>query len=260
MGDEQEEAEAARRTILEQQFRALPPPGSAGYWQCIEPEDAGQALPLEVLVRCLRERQLAGAGVDAYRIFAVIWGRVQARTQAWARAIVRTSPAARAQGFASDLEQECMFDLWRELTDEDPGIWLENFRAALNSLQHHTAHAKMQEQGFWKRRGVTTPRRIPATMTDSLDAVPPNADVHPLADRLPDTSSSDAFESVEFRELVADLSEDDRLILYGHVYGYTQQELAETLHVTDRTIRHRLTRITAQLRRQLQGTEEDDHD
>ena len=43
-----------RRTLISGQFLTLPPYGSTEFWQRIEESQAKQALPLEVLVKCVR--------------------------------------------------------------------------------------------------------------------------------------------------------------------------------------------------------------
>jgi len=258
----QDDYYAERREALEQRFRALPSAGTDDYWRVIEQATAAEALPLEVLGRCLRERLSAGMDAEGERIFVVIMRRIQPQTQTWARRIAGRSRSGRGLGIAEDLEQECYMAVWEDLVDAGPTFLLEDFSHALLRIQQHVAHDVMEKEGEWQRRGVTHPTRVPRRETDSIEAQPLDTNSLPLADTLPDQAALAAF---AYRELCDDLTttlaalnQETLQLLYDLYWrGLTQQEIAEQLHVTDRTIRNRLSRALECLRRLYLGSEEE---
>lgn len=263
MGAEQDDAYAARRAELDERFHALPPAGSPAYWRVIESDVATDALPLEVLVRCFQERSRAGVREDCARIFAVMVGRIQARTGAWARHIARQAPAARVDALADDLEQECYLALWRELSTEDDTFLAERFLHMLTRIEQHTAHHLMEREGIWRRAGVRTPTRIPGAATDRLEARR-DEEQTPLSERLYDADAEEAFERIELERdvqaLVESLPPDARSLLYDCFWtDLDRDEVAARYGVTDRTVRKRLAAIYAELRRLIAESQEDAH-
>lgn len=261
MGVEQDDEYAARRAGLDQRFAALPAAGDSAYWQAIETPAPEAALPLEVLGRCLRERWAAGARADSERVFAAILSQVQTRVIAWARGLARQAPQGRAEALAEDLEQDCYFALWSELASEDETFLLERFVHALDRIQRHTAHATMEHEGIWQRPGVQRPKRVPRSETERLDAPSRDEESIPANQRLLDSSAEDAFARVELESdiqaLLDTLSPNERDLLYDYFWREMQQdEVAQKLGVTDRTVRVWLKRLYAELRRLLEEPQE----
>ena len=261
MGVEQDDEYAARRAELDQRFAALPTAGGPAYWQAIETPAPDAALPLEVLGRCLRERWAAGEQDDSGRVFAAIVHRVQVRVIAWARGLARQAPQGRAEALAEDLQQECYLALWSELASEDETFLLERFVHALDRIQRHTAHAMMEREGLWRRPGVQRPTRIPHSETERLDAPSRYEESIPANQRLLDTSAEDAFERVELESdiqaLLDTLPPNERDLLYDYFWREMEQdEVAQKLGVTDRTVRVWLKRLYAELRRLLEEPQE----
>lgn len=261
VGDEQDARYAARQAGIERTYAALPAPGTPGYWPALAGTQ-GEAPPLEALVRCYREREAAGAGDDAMRIYDLVLGRSQRSTQFWARKIARHVPDHARRALEEQLEQECDVELWRVMRDAGQAFILVNFDHMLQCIQEHVAHAVMEQEGYWKRRGVSTPKRVPRTLIDSADRPPRDAE-DPDAAALPvaDERAGMAFEWVELAadvdSLLAPLSPQDRALVHDLFWrGLTQDEIAAKLGVTDRTVRNHQTRILATLRRLLAGEEE----
>ncbi len=262
MGAERDDEYAARRAELDGQFHTLPPAGSAAYWQAITTDVAAEALPLEVLVRCYRERWTAGARGDTDRIYEAIVGRVQERVGRWAHHIARQAPKSRAETLAGDLEEECYIALWQELRTQDNTFLAENFLHKLTRIEQHTAHQVMETEGLWQRSGVQSPTRVPSAEIERLE--PPRRDEEsvPIGDRLYDASADDAFERVELENdieaLLDMLASEDRALVYDRYWSdLSTLEVADQLGVTDRTVRNRLARIYAELRRLLGESQED---
>lgn len=264
MGDEQDARYAARQAGIEQAYAALPPPGTPAYWQTLVGAQ-GAAPPLEVLVRCYRERDAVGAHDDAERIYGLVLGRSESSTQFWARKIAQHVPRDARPALEEQLEQECYVELWRVMSDPDRAFILVNYDHMLQCIQEHVAHAVMQQEGYWKRRGVSTPKRVPRRLIDSADRPARDADDHDdLAPPISDPRAGGPFEWVELAvdvdALLDALSPQDRALLHDLYWrGLTQDEVAEKMGVTDRTVRNHLKRIFAILRRLLAGEEEHPH-
>ncbi|HEX6818041.1 MAG TPA: sigma-70 family RNA polymerase sigma factor [Ktedonobacterales bacterium] len=263
MGDNQDDTFAVRRAELDGRFRMLPPIGTAGYWRSIEGADAWQVLPLEVLARCFRERNAAGAASDAERIFNVMWRRIQSSTQRWAWAIADQARSGMKPQLREDLEQECYMKLWEELADDGPTFLLEHFASAVSRLRQHVAHDVMERAGEWQRRGVKTPQRIPRSRTESLQAEPEGEDETPLVEQVADASAQDAFNRAELSDLLAlvmTLPGDQRTIVLDRFWsGWSQDETAAKLGISDRMVRYRLKTILRELGVRYLGAGEDDH-
>lgn len=257
MGAEQDDEYAERRAGLDSQFRALPLAGSAAYWQAVR-----GALPLEVLVRCFRDRRAAGALDDAERIYETILGRVQRQVAAWAHSIAGHAPQEHARELAYDLEQECYAALWRELCAGSDTFLAERFVHKLTRIEQHSAHQVMEREGLWKRPGVRTPTRVPGADIERLDTPRHDEESVPVGARLFDAKAEDAFALAELEsdiQAVLDtLAAADRALVYDRYWDdLPPDEIARRLGVTDRTVRNRLARIYAELRRLLGEPQED---
>jgi RNA polymerase sigma factor (sigma-70 family) len=263
VGAERDDTFAARRAEMERFFQSLPAAGTPAYWQRIEQATAETALPLEVLARCIRERIEAGKRQQAERVYAVILGRIQTSVQRQMQITARALSSGQKNQLAQDLEQECYTALWEELIDPEPTFFCEHFVYALKRLMSHAEHSVMGKGGFWKRPGVRTPKRVPVQTQVSIEApISPNNET-PLGETLPDVKAPGAFEDAEteadIAALLASLKPEDRELIKGLFWSdLTQEQVAERLHITDRTVRNRLDRILKRLRREYLGGEEDE--
>lgn len=263
VGDNQDDTHAIRRAELDEQFRALPLAGRAAYWHRIEGTDAQQALPLEVLARCFRERNTAGVFRDAERVFNVMWLRVQPVLSRWAWTIAGQARSGMKPQLKEDLEQECYVKLWEELNTDGPTFLLVHFAFAFGRLRQHVAHDTMEKAGEWQRSGVKSPTRIPRDQTDSMQADPEGEDDVPLTERLADTAAQNAFDQAELSDLltlVMSLPADQRTIVLDRFwYERSQAETAEELGISDRMLRYRLQALLRDLGVRYRGGEEDNH-
>lgn len=260
--DKQDELDryAHRRAELDAQFRALPPAGDAAYWRHIEGADTQSALPLEVLVRCVRERIAAGAVNDAERIFNVIMRRIQSSLGQRAWKVAQQARSGMKPQLREELEQDCYVKLWEELAGDGPTFLEVHFPAAFERLFQHVAHDTMERAGEWRRRGVETPTRIPRAETESVEAAPKGEDDVPLGEQLTDKSVQRAFDQAELSDLFAlvmSLPEDQRtIILDRYWHERSQEDTAKTLGISERTVRNRLASILRELGLHYQGGEE----
>lgn len=261
VGDEQDDPYAARRAELEQRFQSLPAVGTAEYWRLIEQETKATALPLEVLARCLREREQAGARADTESIFKMLLRWIMPTVQGRMRATAKRYASHQKTELAQDLEQECYMQLWRELLDPAPTFFCEHFMHALRRLMDHVEHALMEREGFWKRDNVITPNRVPDSAQDRLDEPLVPGEGMTLGGTLEDEGAQDEYARVDLETdiaaLKAALSPEERELLHDLYWsGLTQQEVADRLGITDRAVRYQLARILKHLREDYQGGEE----
>jgi RNA polymerase sigma factor (sigma-70 family) len=161
---------------------------------------------------------------------------------------------------AEDLEQRCYIAVWEELVQDEQTFLVEAFMHTLHRIQQHVAPIEMGRVGEWKRDGVTTPTRVPSGELQRLElgaAVGAGAGTDdgqtPAVTDIQDPRADTAFEDVDrtsdMSALLSTLDADDRLLIYDAFYrDLTQQEIAEHLHVSDRTVRNRLTRTLQRLR------------
>jgi RNA polymerase sigma factor (sigma-70 family) len=262
VGAEQDEFFTARQAAFEQQFQTLPAIGSEAYWQRIEGAPAAEAMPVEVLCHCLRERWRAGARQDVGRVFAVIVDRLQIPVQAWARRIATQGHESKKLELEDDLEQECYEALWKELSDQEDTFLLVHFWSAVNRLEQHVAHAFMEREGLWKRNSVVQPKRIQRKQLDSLEAQRSAEAASSLAEGIADPTALDHFEQIEsmldLLSLLEKLEPKMRTTIYSRfVAGQTPQEIAAALHLTDRAVNHRIEKALKQLAQLLSHREEE---
>lgn len=251
MDDHQDDAYEARHTDLEAQFHALPPVGSDNYWRRIEEPAAGQRLPLEVLARCYRERNAAGAVEDADRIMNIIVKQVQPAVRPWARHIAKQAPSGTTSELQQDLEQECLVKLWAELASDDPTYLLINFTMAFLRLRQHVAHSVMEKAGEWQRQDVKNPTRIPRGTMDSLQAQTSSESEFSLDDQLEDEQAQSAFKQVDLSyilDVVRSLPENQRTVILDRFWeGLTQEETAAKLGISTRMVRYLLKKALREL-------------
>jgi RNA polymerase sigma factor (sigma-70 family) len=261
--NQQDDAYAVRRAELERQFLTLPPVNTPAYWRSIDGAGAQQALPLEVLARCFRDRSGAGAVRDAERIFNIIWRRVQSPVQQWAWKIASRARSGMKAQLQEDLEQECYIKLWEELAGDGPTFLLESFPFAFGRLRQHVAQDVMEREGEWQRRGVAQPTRIPRSHMDSSQANPAAEDEAPLVELVADASVQDAFDRADLSDLLAlvmTLPQDQRTIILDRFWdGRSQEETAAKLGISDRMVRYRMKTILRELGVRYRGAEEDHH-
>lgn len=262
VGDEQDKYLEERNAAFNQSFQSLPTPGTVDYWQRIEPMTQENALPLEVLGRCIRERLHADFKEDAKRLFTALWLRIQSDVQFWAQRIASQYRDGKKLDIAPDLEQKCSIALWQELFEDGPTFLLEHFGYALNYIQKHVAQAVLEKEGLRQRRGVKRPTRPPRQEIESIEAQGDSEDDLPLTVTLADPNAQTAIEQIAFfldlRALLERLKPEQRVVIYARfVQGLTPQEIARELQITDRAVLYRIEKALEQLGRWYSEGEEE---
>ena len=266
MGAEQDDQHAAWHAEMERVFQILPAAGTVEYWRRIEHAAAEDALPLEVLARCVQERARAGKSQDAERVFDLVWRRIQRRVQHFARSCASMSPVGQSPQIAQDIEQECYVLVWNKLASDRQTFLVERFTHALDYELQHAAHAVMEREGIWLRSDVARPRRVPVGARDSIEAGRRAGDNEIVDVIVPDPRAMDAYSEAETRldlaEALRRLDPVQQRIVYDKFYrGLTDLEIAESLGLTDRAVRYRLATIYKHIRTgSLGGEEEAQHD
>lgn len=265
MGSDHDDPHAARRAQMEELFTSLPAAGTPDYWRRIEQATAEMALPLEVLARCVRECVQAGAHEHVKRICIEIVGRIQHTVQRRMQSRARPYEPGQQRELARDLEQECYAQLLQELVDPEPTFFCEYFPVALKRLMDHVEHSVMEHEGYWKRRDVETPKRVPVSQQDPLDKPIAPGEPQTLEGSLTDPAAESEYEQVDLETDIAALKaalkpEDYDLIQDLFWRRLTRKQVAERLGVTEKTVYNHLQRILKQMRKDYFGREEDDHD
>lgn len=229
------------RAVLANMYDALPAYRSAAFWHIIEEFDRSTALPLEVLVRCVRMAVARGDDEGRNRIVAVIIQRTHIDNECWARNVLKTMfiEEDERHGLVGDLFADLYECLIRVLIDPERLFWEENFQHCLRFERQHVYRAFMNREGRWNNQQVKQSRRIPHILVESLDHLVQAADVD-----IEDELAQEALFTSELTDLlclVLHLPEKFRTILLLTFWeDKTPKETAKVLGVTDRTVRNRL--------------------
>ena len=251
-----------RRKKFVHLHNALPEYGSLAYWHTIEAEDVNDiiavtgvrsALPLEVLVLCLRTAIARGDVEGRNRIMTQIIRRTQKYNEYWARNALNTLhvPASERQEVVRDLFADLYERVLRALLDPGRTFWEENFQHSLRFERMHVFQALLMREGWWKQQS----ERIPRNLLQSLDTAvrSPDGEGHEIA--IED-------EQAQKDLLAVDLSDMPLLLLRLPKYlqpvlvllfweGRTEKDVASILRITDRTVRYRLQHALRLLRDEL---------
>lgn len=253
----------ARRARLAGLYRALPPFGSTDFWRLLEQgEEEAQGLPLEVLVRILREQAIGREDIQAQRrIFAVIIARLQYSNERWIHAVLSGErlPSGEWQAFAADLYADLCEQLLRAFLDPNQRFWEEAFHHCLRFTRRHVYKSFLSREGYWRKTTPGPGQRVPHTLLESLERVRWGKE-HGDEWDIPDEQAEQAFLLVEQREtasLLYHLPEHLRTIVWLIFWeDCSTKRVSELLGISDRTVRNRLRAALAQLRRVLVAEQE----
>lgn len=254
---------------------SLPTYGSAAFWQAIEEPDRQKALPLEVLVTCLRLAVANGDSAARNRIVEVIIRRTQMENEYWTRSVlkyIRVSADERAM-LAGDLYADLCEYLIRALLDPSRLFWEKNFQHCLRFERQHVYSTFMRREGRLNAgahqlmRGTekpkdieadgntVVPQRIPRGLLRSMDAPVPLADGETLGMLIEDEHAQEALQAIEHEDvprLVLGLPPKLKSVIWLIFWeGRTEKDTAQVLGVTDRTVRNRLREALKLLRDEL---------
>jgi len=255
--DSLDEEVIKRRAYLAGIFEHLPIYGSEAFWSAVETPSMKSALPLEVLVKCLRSLVTKGDIEGRNRILTVIIRHIQVSNEYWLRSVLNTLSlrVEEQQAFFSDLYADLCEHLIRMLIDPTRIFWEENFQHCLRFERKHVYHAFMVREGRWQHSPDKLPERIPRKHIDSLDTMLVHAGDETMAFEMDDEGAQRALLTVEYAEiprLVLRLPEKLQAVVWLIFWeGRTETDTARILEVSDRTVRKRKHEALELLREEL---------
>ena len=245
-----------RRAILASQFQALPTYGSVEFWSLIEESQLKLALPLEVLVKCIRVAIAREDNVGKKRIFEMIFRITQGANEYWSRQMLSRIhlPSEERCMYAQDLYADLCERVIRALHDSRRQFWEENFQHCLCFERKHAYQAFMTREGRWYNQHAheSGTRRIPRSLIGRLDQPVQHANGESWEMDLEDEQAQQALLSVEQHDLplhILDLPEKLQSVIWLIFWeGRTEKSVATILGVSDRTVRNRLHKALNLLR------------
>ncbi len=264
---------AERRAALTRQYYALPAYGSRAFWTHLEGrQEDTQTLPLEVLVKVVREADARDDKKTRRRLCTIILARVQTSNEQWVRQVLASIyvQADERRDMVADLYADLCELLLRTLIDPNQTFWEENF---LHSLRFARQHAY---KSFLRREGhliSNSGRRVPRSLLESLEhfSKPTRKKWFSRdedADQTNSTSTLDirderaeqAFEQVEQADLLATLMllpMHQRTVVWLIFFeGHTTKTVSTLLKTSGRTVRNRLRAALTQLREVFEAEQE----
>ncbi len=245
-----------RRAELAAAFQSLPTYASTEFWSLVEEPELKVALPLEILVKCVRVAIAREDDAGRNHIIEVIFRRTQATNEYWSRQVlngVHVSSEERCT-LAYDLYADLCERVIRALMDVKRLFWEENFQHCLRFERQHTYQAFMTREGWWHHLhadGAVT-RRIPRMSIESLDRPVLHANGESWEPDIEDEQAQQALLSVEQTDLpllILHLPEKLKSVIWLIFWeGRTEKDAAQILRVSDRTIRNRLREALKSLR------------
>jgi predicted DNA-binding protein (UPF0251 family) len=246
-----------RRRGLADRYDALPAYGSVAYWKAVEACEE-EVLPLEVLVRCVRDTIKRGDELGRKRIFEVIFRRTQSANEYWANNVIKTMNlhVEEQSVLVSDLYADLCECVMRALLDSERLFWEESFQHCLSFERRHVFRTLMTREGRWSSETIKKSARVPRALVVSLDQpmLQPAGDLIEL--HIEDEVAQKALLAVEHSDLPRlILNLPDKLkavVLLIFWEGRTEKDAAIALGISDRTVRNRLREALKILRDRLE--------
>lgn len=250
-----------RRAFIATQFQALPTYGLAEFWSCIEESQLKLALPLEVLVKCVRVAIIRKDSAGKNRIFEMIFRRTQGANEYWSRQVLsKTHLTSEERSMcAHDLYADLCERVIRAIQDSRRLFWEENFQHCLCFERKHVYQAFMTREGRWYNQDANESgtRRIPRSLIGSLDQPVQHANGETWETEIVDVHAQQALLSVEQHDLpllILNLPEKLKPVIWLMFWeGRTEKNIAHILGVSDRTVRNRLQKALSLLRAHMES-------
>lgn len=250
---------AERRAALARQYYTLPIYGSSAFWTLLEGRrQEKQALPLEVLVKVLRDADARNDEQARRRLCAIIIARVQTSNEQWVRQALAGIHvlADERRDMAADLYADLCELLLHVLLDPAHVFWEENFLQSLRFARKHAYKSFLRREGFLIASS-SAGRRVPHILLESLERFG-NQTGRVLDIR--DERAEQAFDRVEQGDLAATLMHlpvHQRAVVWLIFFeGHTTKSVSRLLDTSERTVRNRLRAALTQLR-EVFGTEQE---
>ena len=260
--NERESELAERRAVLMRAYNALPAYGSAAFWRTLEEGDTRATLPLEVLVRCVRDAAARRDDEGRRRILEIIFRRLHTTNEYWANNVLKAThlQADERNALVYDLYADLCECVMRAIMDTKRSFWEENFRHCLSFERSHVYRTFMRREGRWQEQDGKRSDRIPRTLVESLDQPLRLADGEAFELNVEDKLAQKALLAVEQTDIPRIvLRLPDRLkavVLLIFWEGRTEKDAAGILGITDRTVRNRLRDALKILHGQLEPERE----
>lgn len=262
-GEDRDKELIKRRVALVAVYDALPIYGSITFWEAIEAIEK-DILPLEILVRCVRDAVKRGDESGRKRIFEMIFRRVHATNEYWANSVLKSAnlQAEEQNTLAFDLYADLCECIMRALVDTTRLFWEEHFQHCLSFERRHVFRTFMIREGRWYSQPEATHKtsRIPRMLVGSLDQALQQPEGTLYESTIADENAQKALLAVEHSDLPhLILNLPDKLksvVLLVYWEGRTEKDTARVLGITDRTVRNRLRDAYEILRNQLEPERE----
>jgi DNA-directed RNA polymerase specialized sigma24 family protein len=249
-----------RRIVLAELYNALPAYGSMAFWHAIEDPEVGTALPLELLVRCVRAASSQGDIEGRNRIIEVIIRRTSSSNEQWANAVLKSVRLLmdEREALRGDLLADLYERVIRALIDPERLFWEENFLHCLRFERQHVYSACMKREGRWNASSGDT-RRVPRSLIKSIDQPIQAADDETWELGIEDERAQQELLEVErddLSHLILYLPEKLKSVVWLIFWeGRTEKDTARALRITDRTVRNRLREALKILRENLDSVQ-----
>jgi RNA polymerase sigma factor (sigma-70 family) len=253
---------AEHRATLARLYLALPTYGSTAFWRLLEGgQEDGRALPLEMLVKVLREALASEDKHTERRLFEIIIARLQRANEQWVKQALASTRllADEQQMLAADLYADLCEHLLRVLRDPEQRFWEEHFQHSLRFARKHVYERFMRLEGHWQKLTPGPGKRVPHTLVGSLERAEWRDEFDEPAD-IYDERAEEALLAVEREDLIALVM---RLPAYLRAVvwlvfweGHTMKSVGGLLNVSERTVRNRLRVALAELRQALTAGQE----
>lgn len=260
--NEQAMALAHHQTNLAQLYTALPSYGSTSYWSRVEESDMHRALPLEVIVKCIRAAVVRGDSVGRKRTFEILFRRIATSNEHWANKVLKARHFATGEQavFVNDLYADLCECVMRAIIDPNQMFWEENFLHCLSFERRHVYKTFMKQEGHWMYSREKKGDRVPRRLIASIDRPQHRSGAEPPVPLLEDEMARKALLAVEHSDiprLIVSLPDGLKaVVLLIFWEDKTERETAKLLGITDRTVRNRLKRALRLLYRKLEAERE----
>jgi DNA-directed RNA polymerase specialized sigma24 family protein len=257
-GNEHEELFGQHRIHLARLFATLPSYGSPAYWRVLEEPDTHFALPLEVLVKCIRASVAYRDKVGQKRIFEILFRRIATSNARWVHNVLRTSHLSlNAQTLlAHDLYADICECVIRAVIDPTRLFWEENFSHCLSYERKRVYQKFMQREERWYNDSNQSRKHTSHPSLDGIDQFEAGIGRKTRTWMVEDEVARQALLAVEQSDipgLVIGLPDKLKaVVLLIFWEDRTEKDTAKILRITDRTVRNRLKRALLLLHQQLE--------
>jgi RNA polymerase sigma factor (sigma-70 family) len=220
-------------------------------------EDPQANIPLEVVVRCLRANVVREDVQLRNRLLALIVQRTQTANERWAQRVLKVADILPGECpmLADDLYADLCERMLYAVLDPQRHFWEVNFLHCLYFERQHVFRSLMMREGRWYNPAVEQSERVPYTSVISLDHALSLEHDETMALEIADPQAEMMFCSIDRHDLLqfvfrlpAPLRSVVLLVFWE---DRSAKEAAQTLGITDRTVRNRLQRAFHLLRTTL---------